>query len=267
MLADKGMSLSVTSLRRSSYLVNIQVIPSWRHHLKKPAKVIHLRGTSYWVWDSSWDENPSEELTKSQKWLVESEELPPVPKTSIGPGYSLMPKPHVSGSMTLVEGTIYFENKFHTLVNKTYLEVKENMNPLVFLSCITCLLVLARTHHRSFIKELTNIPPPVTFEKIWLTLNLYWDFLNYEQLEHAIKKCGRPSTQSQEGSFHDGEGMVPVCITRFEVIQQESCSQVLPAWFDIQLICRVLRSRRQGWGGLSLQVAETVHTVKTLGLL
>ena len=85
----------------------------------------------------------------------------------------------------------YFESKFRTFVDKTYQEVNSKMDPSVFLSRITCLPVSARTQHRSFIEEkLINIPPPITFAKIWTILNLYWDFLNYGLLEHVISNFG-----------------------------------------------------------------------------
>ena len=72
------------------------------------------------------------------------------------------------------------------------------MEPPEFLSHITYLPVSARTLHRSFIKnDLMNIPPPVTFEKIWATLNTYWDFLNYGFLEHVINKCGSQDLNRQ----------------------------------------------------------------------
>ena len=65
------------------------------------------------------------------------------------------------------------------------------MEPSDFLSRVTYLPVSARTLHRSFIKnELTNIPPPLTYVKIWTILNTYWDFLNYGFLEHVINRCG-----------------------------------------------------------------------------
>ena len=55
-----------------------------------------------------------------------------------------------------------------------------------------------RTLHQSFIKkDLTNIPPPVTYEKIWATLNMYWDFLNYGFLEHVINKFGSQDLNRQ----------------------------------------------------------------------
>ena len=76
--------------------------------------------------------------------------------------------------------------------------MKGNIQPHVFLSLVTCLPVSARTQHRSFIKKnLTKIPPPVTFENIWSILNLYWDFLNYGLLEHVINQCGSECLKQQ----------------------------------------------------------------------
>jgi len=84
-----------------------------------------------------------------------------------------------------------FESKFGILAERAYQEVSGKMEPSDFLSRVTYLPVSARTLHRSFIeKKLTNIPPPVTYVKIWATLNTYWDFLNYGFLEHVINKCG-----------------------------------------------------------------------------
>ena len=83
-----------------------------------------------------------------------------------------------------------FESKFGSLADKGYQEVNGKMEPSDFLSRVTYLPVSARTLHRSFIKDdLTNIPPPLTYVKIWTILNTYWDFLNYGFLEHVINKC------------------------------------------------------------------------------
>ena len=84
-----------------------------------------------------------------------------------------------------------FESKFGHLADKSYREVNGKMEPSDFLTCVTYLPVSARTLHRSFIKnDLSNIPPPLTYVKIWTILNTYWDFLNYGFLEHVINKCG-----------------------------------------------------------------------------
>ena len=99
---------------------------------------------------------------------------------------------------TVKDQVQYFENKFGCLVDKAYQEVNSKMKAPLFLSRITYLPVSTRNQHRSFIEEkLTNIPPPVTFENIWLILNLYWDFLNYGLLEHVINKCGSECLKQQ----------------------------------------------------------------------
>ena len=48
-----------------------------------------------------------------------------------------------------------------------------------------------------------KIPPPVTYEKIWLILNLYWDFLNYGLLEHVINQCGSDELKQQMQDYVD----------------------------------------------------------------
>jgi len=41
------------------------------------------------------------------------------------------------------------------------------------------------------------IPSPVTFITIWSILNLYWDFLNYDLLEHVIGNFGSQDLKHQ----------------------------------------------------------------------
>ena len=87
----------------------------------------------------------------------------------------------------------YFERKFCSLKDKAYQEVSRNIEPSDFISHVTVL-----TQHRSFIEEkLSNISPPLTFENIWSILNLYWDFLNYEFLEHVIETFGSEVLKQQ----------------------------------------------------------------------
>ena len=82
--------------------------------------------------------------------------------------------------------------------------MKEKFKLHIFLSRVTYLPVSVRTQHRSFIEEkLTKIPPPVTFENTWLTLNLYWDFLNYGLLEHVINQCGSEDLKQQMQDYVD----------------------------------------------------------------
>ena len=107
-------------------------------------------------------------------------------------------------TQTVEEQVQYFENAFSNLVDKACEQVKGQVEPHILLSRVTCLPVSARTQHRSFIKtNLTNIPPPVTFESIWSILNLYWDFLNYGLLEHVIYKCGSEDLKQQMQDYVD----------------------------------------------------------------
>ena len=108
-------------------------------------------------------------------------------------GYSDTIRPH-----TVEDKIQHFKKKFRTLVDKAYQEVKKYVKPSDFLSCVTCLQVSAPGQPKSFIEEeLTDISPPVTFEKVWSIVNLYWNFLNYELLEHVIDTFGSEDLKQQ----------------------------------------------------------------------
>ena len=93
----------------------------------------------------------------------------------------------------------YFEKKFHSLKDKAYQEVSRDMKPSDFISRLT-----VPTQHQSFIEEkLSNISPPLTFENIWSILNWYWDFLNYEFLEHVIETFGSEVLKQQMRHYVD----------------------------------------------------------------
>ena len=97
-----------------------------------------------------------------------------------------------------------FDDKFSSLADKAYLEVSREMEPSTFLARFTYLPVSSRLQHRSFIKKnLTHVRNPVTFEKIWSILNLYWDFLNYGLLEHVINKFGSENLKHQMQDYLD----------------------------------------------------------------
>ena len=93
----------------------------------------------------------------------------------------------------------YFERQFCSLKDKAYQEVSRQMEPSDFLSRVTVL-----TQHQSFIEEkLSNISPLVMFENIWSILNLYWDFFNYEFLEHVIETFGSEDLKQQIRHYVD----------------------------------------------------------------
>ena len=107
--------------------------------------------------------------------------------------YVGLTRPH-----TIEDQVQYFERNFCTIANQAYKEVEVKMKGPDFLACVTCLSTSARNEHRSFIMEnLINIQTPVTIEKIWINLNLYWDFMNYGLLEHVISMFGSEDLKHQ----------------------------------------------------------------------
>ena len=96
----------------------------------------------------------------------------------------------------------YFDKKFRGLVDKASQEVRRQTEPSDFICRVTNLPVLASFQHRTFIEEkLTNLTPPVTFENIWIKLNLYWNFLNYGFLEHVIDTFGSADLKQQMRNY------------------------------------------------------------------
>ena len=149
----------------------------------------------------------------------------------------------------------YFENKFGELVDKACQEVCGKIEPPVFLSRVTCLPVSARTQHRSFIKtNLTNIPPPETFAKIWSILNLYWDFLNYGLLEHVINKCGSDDLKQQMQDYVDELSTFKQTTRLCDFIKSWPCRDDGPA--EDRLKKGVVKMKRE-WSRCTLQDMES----------
>ena len=118
----------------------------------------------------------------------------------------------------------YFEKRFDNLINEICQQVNEKMKPSNFLFCVSNLPVSARNQHRSFIEEkLMNIPPPVNLVKIWSTLNLYWDFLNYGFLEHVINKFGSENLKQQMQEYISELHTFKQRTRLFDFIESWSC--------------------------------------------
>ena len=151
-----------------------------------------------------------------------------------------------------VEG---FEEKFGSLIHKAYQEVNKQMEPPEFLSRITYLPVSARTLHRSFIKkDLTNIPPPVTYEKIWATLNTYWDFLNYGFLEHIINKCGSQDLNRQMQEYVSELSIFKKRTRLCDFIESWPCRNESPAEHCLK---KVVVKMKHEWSQCTLQDVES----------
>ena len=148
-----------------------------------------------------------------------------------------------------------FEEKFGSLIHKAYQEVNKQLEPPEFLSRITYLPVSARTLHRSFIKkDLTNITPPVTYEKIWATLNTYWDFLNYGFLEHIINKCGSQDLNRQMQGYVSELSIFKERTRLCDFIESWPCRYESPPEHCLK---KVVVKMRHEWSQCTLQDMES----------
>ena len=152
-----------------------------------------------------------------------------------------------------------FETEFATLVDKACHDVrKRDLEPSIFLSRVTTLRVSDRTQHRSFIQEnLINIPPPVTFEKIWSRLTIYWDFMNYGLLEHVINKLGGEDLKHQMQVYVQElstfKGRTRLC----DFIDSWPCKDDRPAKDELK---KIVIKMNQEWTKCTLQDVESFRT-------
>ena len=133
--------------------------------------------------------------------------------------------------------------------------MKGNIEPHIFLSRVTYLPVSARSQHHSFIKEnLTNIPPPVTFESIWSILNLYWDFLNYGLLQHVINKCGSEDLKQQMQNYVDELSIFKQTTRLCDFIESWPCRDDEPPEDRLK---KVVVKMKHDWSQCTLQDVES----------
>ena len=163
----------------------------------------------------------------------------------------------LTGTHTVEYQVRYFENRFGDLVDKACREIKE-IDPTILFSRVTCLPVSARPQHRTFIKKkLTKIPPPVTFESIWLTLNLYWDFLNYGLLEHVINQCGSEELKQQMQDYVDELSTFKQTTRLCDFIESWPCRDDGPPEDRLK---KVVVKMQKEWSQCTLQDVESFKT-------
>ena len=128
--------------------------------------------------------------------------------------------------------------------------------PYVFLSHLTNLPVSVRSMHRTFIEEkLTNIPPPVTITKIWTTLNLYWDFLNYSLLEHVINIFGSEGLKQQMKDYVDELCIFKQTTRLCDFIESWPCRDDGPPEYCLK---KVVVKMKHEWSQCTLQDMESL---------
>ena len=152
-----------------------------------------------------------------------------------------------------------FENRFATLVNDACQDVmKRELKPSVFLSQVTTLRVSDRAQHRSFIEEkLTDIPPPLTFDKIWSRLTIYSDFLNYGLLEHVINKLGSEELKYRMQDYVDELSAFKRNTRLCDFVDSWPCRDNRPPEEDLR---KVVIKMRQEWTQCTLQDVESFMT-------
>ena len=151
----------------------------------------------------------------------------------------------------------HFESKFGGLVVRAYKEVTREMKPQIFIVIFTNLPVSARNRHRKFIeRKLTNIPPPLTFEKIWSILNLYWDFLNYGLLEHTIYKCACADLNKQMENYVDELSAFKRETRLCDFINSWPCRDDRPPDDSLQ---KVVAKIKKEWSQCTLHDVESVR--------
>ena len=100
------------------------------------------------------------------------------------------------------------ETRFSDLVDCTYealLRKKVDDNVRSFRSCLLSLEVSQKSEQQKFINEhLVIIDQGTTFDVLWARLNNYWNFSNFDLLEHVVAKYKIEDLQCRMKSYvHD----------------------------------------------------------------
>ena len=103
-----------------------------------------------------------------------------------------------------------------------------------------------------------KIPPPVTYEKIWLILNLYWDFLNYELLEHVINQCGSDELKQQMQDYVHELSTFKQTTRLCDFIESWQCRDDRP---PEDLLKKVVVKMKHKWSQCTLQDVESFKKV------
>lgn len=95
------------------------------------------------------------------------------------------------------------EDCFLELAEYTYeILVEKNIDVHRFRARLIQLDVSRRHEHREFINNhLMNVDQGMTFTDIWAKLSNYWDFLNFDILEHVINKFGSEDLKQKMESY------------------------------------------------------------------
>ena len=99
------------------------------------------------------------------------------------------------------------EERFGNLVdqvNEELLDRKVDKNVHAFRSIFLSLNISRKYLHQKFIENNLKIDEETTFDNLWMKLTFYWNFLNFDLLEHVINKFGSEELKQKMESYkHD----------------------------------------------------------------
>ena len=96
------------------------------------------------------------------------------------------------------------QHQFRHLGYCTYKElVDEGINVDDVHAWLTSLDVFQQQEHQDFIKDhLTNIEKLTSLNNLWARLGIYWNFLNFDLLEHLVNGFGSKDLKQKMGSYN-----------------------------------------------------------------
>ena len=98
------------------------------------------------------------------------------------------------------------EESFSDLVDQAYkalLEREVNKDVHSFRSIFLSLNVSRKYLHQKFIQDNLKIDEETTFDDLWMKLAFYWNFLNFDLLEHVINKFRIEDLKQKMKSYKD----------------------------------------------------------------
>ena len=156
------------------------------------------------------------------------------------------------------------EIKFDQLLDKTQDGLVDNNIPLQKLKrCITRLPAHIKDQHLHFIKEnLTEIKESKCVEDIFLSLHLYWNFLNYTLLEHIVNEFGNNDTKAAMAKYVSELVAFRKATKLSDFISHWPCTRRVPP--DMS---RLVIKMEKDWSNCTLEDVEQFRGTLTQELL
>ena len=156
------------------------------------------------------------------------------------------------------------QTRFRDLVINTYrILVREHVDVDLrcFRSSLLALDVFQKHEHQQFINDhLMKIDPAMTFDDLWAKLNNYWNFLNFDLLEHIVSIFGSEELKQKMESYkHDLQSFRKA--TR--VCDFISCWPVRGQTPPKKELRKFVAKMKHDWDNCTLEDLETLRGVIT----